>query len=63
MLNGANEAAVAAFLDGKIPFLRIGELVGECCSSVAFSQSVTLSAIEEADREAREYVSERIKKG
>ncbi len=62
VLNGANEAAVAAFLDGKIPFLRIGELVSECCSSVRSDPDVTLSAIEEADREAREYVSERIKK-
>ena len=59
VLNGANEAAVALFLDGKIPFYRIGELVCECCSEVPFSSEVTLGSIEEADRTARNYILER----
>ena len=60
VLNGANEAAAAAFLDGKIPFLRIGELVCECCESVPHSKTVTLETINSADRAAREYVLSRI---
>ncbi|MBR5089732.1 MAG: 1-deoxy-D-xylulose-5-phosphate reductoisomerase [Ruminiclostridium sp.] len=56
VLNGANEAAVAAFLDGKIPFYRIGELVCGCCAGLACKNEVTLSAIEEADSAAREFV-------
>ena len=53
ILNGANEAAVGAFLDGKIPFYRIGELVSECCAALPYSQTVTLDTINEADKEAR----------
>ena len=54
ILNGANEAAVAAFLDGKIPFYRIGEIVCECCEKVPHTDKVTLGTIREADRAARE---------
>ena len=56
ILNGANEAAVAAFLGGKIPFNRIGELVCECCGAVRHKAEVTLASVSEADKEAREYV-------
>ncbi len=56
ILNGANEAAVAAFLGGKIPFYRIGELVCECCGAVRHKAEVTLASVSEADKEAREYV-------
>ena len=57
VLNGANEAAVALFLDGKIPFYRIGELVCECCGQVPFSDTVSLASIAEADAAAREFVN------
>ena len=57
ILNGANEAAVAAFLDGKIPFYRIGELVSECCGTLAHTQTVTLDTINEADKAAKEFIS------
>ncbi len=63
ILNGANEAAVAAFLDGKIPFWRIGELVCGCCEALPHSAEVSLAAISEADRAAREYVGAEIQKG
>ena len=56
ILNGANEAAVAAFLGGKIPFYRIGELVCECCGSLTHTQTVTLDTINEADKAAKEFV-------
>ena len=60
VLNGANEAAVAAFLDGKIPFYRIGELVCECCGAVPHKGEVTLGTIAEADAAAREYINRNI---
>ena len=60
LLNGANEAAVAAFLDGRIGFLRIGELVGACLDDIKAKDEVTLDTIEEADAAAREYVMSRI---
>ncbi len=56
ILNGANEAAVAAFLDGKIPFYRIGELVCECCDSLTHDQTVTLDTINEADKAAKDFI-------
>ncbi len=56
ILNGANEAAVAALLDGKIPFYRIGELVCECCGALPHKSKVTLDTIAEADSSAREYI-------
>ncbi len=60
VLNGANEAAVTAFLDGDIPFYRIPELVCECCASLPHSPAVTLGAVEDTDRAAREFVRARI---
>ncbi|MBQ9484348.1 MAG: 1-deoxy-D-xylulose-5-phosphate reductoisomerase [Ruminiclostridium sp.] len=57
VLNGANEAAVALFLDGKIPFYRIGELVCECCAALPYQSEVTLDTIKEADKAAKEYVT------
>ena len=56
ILNGANEAAVAAFLDGKIPFYRIGELVCVCCDSLTHDQTVTLDTINEADKAAKDFI-------
>jgi len=63
ILNGANEAAVGAFLDGNIPFYRIGELVCGCCEALPHTADLTLRTISDADKAAREYVNENIKKG
>lgn len=63
ILNGANEAAVAAFLGGQIPFYRIGELVCGCCEALPHSPTVTLDSIAEADSAARGYVISEIQKG
>ena len=55
-VNGANEAAVRAFLDGKIKFLEIGELVTEVLRNTKNRPADTLEAVLAADRAAREYV-------
>ena len=56
ILNGANEAAVGLFLDGKIRFLEIGEKVARAMESVPVVQQPTLMDVLEADRAAREAV-------
>lgn len=55
VLNAANEIAVGAFLDGRIPFYRIAETVGETVSRLSHvSSRTTLDEILTSDREARE---------
>lgn len=54
--NGANEQAVALFLEGKIGFLDIPRLV-EAAMDRQDPGVVTLEAVLEADREARAFVS------
>jgi len=56
--NGANEAAVAAFLGGKIPFLRIGELVTAALDQIPASPLTCFEDVETADRRARAFVAE-----
>ena len=54
--NGANEQAVALFLEGKIDFLDIPRLV-EAAMDRQAPGVVTLEAVLEADREARAFVA------
>ena len=56
VLNGANEAAVGLFLQDKIRFLEIGELVAGALQAVPDGPADTLEQILEADRAAREAV-------
>lgn len=55
-VNGANEQAVALFLEGKIGFLDIPRLV-EAAMDRQDPGVVTLEAVLEADREARAFVA------
>ena len=52
-MNGANEEAVALFLDDKIGFYDIYDLVAKAVEQVPFIQNPTLEQILEADRLAR----------
>ena len=52
-MNGANEEAVALFLDDKIGFYDIYELVAGAVEAVPFRENPTLEEILEADRLAR----------
>ena len=56
VMNGANEIAVALFLDGKISFTRLFSVVIEATESVEFIQNPTLDDIITSDNAAREYV-------
>ena len=54
VLNAANEVAVAAFLDGRIPFLGISDTVSEVYASFGReTKAETLDEILALDREAR----------
>lgn len=56
VLNGANEAAVALFLQDQIGFLEIPQLVDAARAAVPVKQNPVLEDILEADRLAREAV-------
>jgi 1-deoxy-D-xylulose-5-phosphate reductoisomerase len=57
-LNAANEEAVAAFLDGRAPFLAIPETIQEVLEREPRTAASTLEAVLEADRRAREHARE-----
>ena len=57
VMNAANEAAVALFLDHKIPFLQMMRLVERAMNQHDVLQP-TLPNVLEADRWARRYVQE-----
>jgi len=52
--SAANEVAVAAFLDGRLPFLSIAEVVERTLEQADTSPVTDLDALVEADRAARE---------
>ncbi|MBQ5335248.1 MAG: 1-deoxy-D-xylulose-5-phosphate reductoisomerase [Oscillospiraceae bacterium] len=58
--NGANEAAVAAFLAKKIGFLRIGELVTAALDTLPVTPLTCYNDVVRADRAARDFVAEQI---
>ncbi|HKG44338.1 MAG TPA: 1-deoxy-D-xylulose-5-phosphate reductoisomerase [Gaiellaceae bacterium] len=51
--NAANEVAVAAFLDGRLPFLAIATTVEEVLAEVDGARARDLDDLFDADREAR----------
>ncbi len=53
VLNAANEVAVEAFLDGRISFLQIAELVSKTMEGVSIGDDNKIEDILGADREAR----------
>ena len=58
VMNGANEAAVALYLDDKIGFYDIYELVKGAMEAIPFIADPTLDQILECDAAARRYVAE-----
>lgn len=57
VLNASNEVAVAAFLDGRIRFLDIADLVDSALQAHDVTPAATLDAVLDADREARDHVN------
>ncbi len=60
-VNGANEQAVKLFLEGKIKFLEIAELVEEAAFSIENKKDFDLEDILETDKAARQRVDTLIK--
>ena len=58
VMNGANEAAVALYLEDKIGFSDIYDLVSGAVDTIDNTQDPTLEQILEADRLARQYVKD-----
>jgi 1-deoxy-D-xylulose-5-phosphate reductoisomerase len=54
VLNGANEVAVGLFLEGKLPFLGVFDLLESVLGAHHVEPDPDLDAIFEADRWARE---------
>ena len=59
VLNAANEVAVQFFLDKKIKFLEIGDIIEEAINyfSVECQKELSLDNVIELDRKVREYVA------
>jgi 1-deoxy-D-xylulose-5-phosphate reductoisomerase len=55
VFNAANEVAVAAFLDGRLPFLGIAEVVADALESVDGSPAHDLEELVAADAAARRH--------
>ncbi|MDE6594778.1 MAG: 1-deoxy-D-xylulose-5-phosphate reductoisomerase [Oscillospiraceae bacterium] len=58
IVNAVNEEAVGLFLSGKIPFLKIGELVLEALKNFPKMPSESYEDIKNAEAAARNYVRE-----
>ncbi|NBP47216.1 MAG: 1-deoxy-D-xylulose-5-phosphate reductoisomerase, partial [Burkholderiaceae bacterium] len=54
ILNAANEIAVAAFLSGKLPYLRIAQVVEATLNHLETKQAQSIEDVLESDRKARE---------
>lgn len=62
VLNAANEAAVSLFLEEKIPFLAIEELVEGAMRSLPYVENPSLPQILDTEREARSFVQKEVAK-
>ena len=56
VLNGANEAVVGLFLNGKIGFADIAERVAYALDTIPYKKDITLDDVLAADKAAREIV-------
>lgn len=57
ILNGANEASVELFLQDRIKFLQIADIIEECINKFPNISKPTLEDILETDKKVREYIS------
>ncbi len=60
ILNAANEVAVELFLQDRIGFLEMSELVEHCLARVPYLADPDLQALEQTDKETRRIARERI---
>ena len=58
ILNASNEVAVAAFLDGRLPFTGIAEVVSRVLDRVEITEPDSLEAVQSCDQLGRESADE-----
>lgn len=61
ILNAANEAAVELFLNKRIKFLEIGNILEECMNKFTVKYNYTLEDVLEIDEKVKKYVKEKFK--
>jgi 1-deoxy-D-xylulose-5-phosphate reductoisomerase len=62
VMNAANEAVVAAFLDNRIGFLEMSDIIEKCLEKIDFIEKPSLHDYELSDIAAREYADTMIPK-
>lgn len=62
VLNAANEVVVAEFLNDRIGFLQMSDVIEECMSKISFIKSPTLQDFMETDKETRILAAELVTK-
>ena len=62
ILNAANEIAVEGFLENKIKFLEISEVIEKCLEKVSYIRTPDLKDLIESDKETRVKALEEIRK-
>ncbi len=60
VFNAANEVAVAAFLEGRLPFLRIADVVADALARTDGAPARDLDDLVEIDSRARALADERL---
>ena len=60
VLNAANEVAVMAFLEGRLPFLGIADIVAQTLDALAWEPAADLAVLMASDAEARRFANHRI---
>ena len=58
VINAANEVVVAEFLNNRIGFLQMSDVIESCMAKVSFVKNPSLEDYVETDRETREYAYE-----
>ena len=60
ILNAANEVVVSAFLQDRIGFMKMPEVIEKCMQKLSFIKNPGYNDYVESDREARKLASELI---
>lgn len=63
VLNAANEVVVHAFLNNKVGFVEMSDVIEKTLERVAFADAPSLEELEAADKEARIVAAELVKRG
>ena len=58
VFNAANEVAVAAFVAGELPFLRINQVIEQTLAAIPITDPSSLDAVLDADQQARRRAQE-----